>query len=88
MPRIESRRLDLASQRASKPYAKQKTSLELEFTAFLGNISPRRTILSATPHDVIRFLIWKDQFGKTTVHEEECRFLGRKRCTRVHALEG
>ena len=78
MPRIESRRLDLASQRASKPYAKQKTSLELEFTAFLGNISPRRTILSATPHDVIRFLIWKDQFGKTTVHEEECRFLGQK----------
>ena len=38
----------------------------------------QRDILHATPQDVIRFLIWKDQSGKTSVHGEDCCLFRQK----------
>ena len=35
-------------------------------------------IETATPDTVVEFLIWKDNFGKTKVHQEGCPFSGQK----------
>ena len=36
---------------------------------------------TATPDDIINFLIWKDSSGKTTVHIDDCSNFGNKRKT-------
>ena len=33
---------------------------------------------TATPHDIIKFLIWRDKFGKTVVHLTNCTRLLEK----------
>lgn len=43
---------------------------------FLAALSPPKTPFSCTPKDVIRFLVWKDQKGRTKVHQHNCQFLG------------
>lgn len=35
-----------------------------------------RELTSCTPDDIRRFLVWKDQCGKSQVHKIDCRFLG------------
>jgi integrase len=57
---------------------KQKSGLEKELISFLGHLLPMRDITSATPEDVVNFLIWKDNFGKTRVHLNGCHFFGHK----------
>ena len=32
--------------------------------------------MTATPDDIRRFLIWKDNQGKTKVHQADCQFVG------------
>ena len=49
----------------------------MEFSQFLESTS-KRDICSAIPDDVIDFLIWKDNFGKTVVHIDSCPLLGEK----------
>ena len=49
----------------------------MEFSQFLESTS-KRDICSAIPDDVIDFLIWKDNFGKTVVHIDTCPLLGEK----------
>ena len=61
----------------SSAYAKQKTSLKKEFSAFLGSLPGNKTLFSATPKDVCRFLAWKDSRGKTQVHVTACPYLGK-----------
>ena len=36
----------------------------------------QKTLFSATPKDVVRFLVWKDGKGKTMVHFDSRQFLG------------
>ena len=76
---IHRRKQDLELRALSTPYAKQKTALEKEFMTFLLQTSPGRDLTTATPDDVITFLIWKDNFGKTVVHRNHCEHLGNKR---------
>ena len=53
-------------------YSKQKCSLRTEFETFLASLPNSKTILSASPTDITRFLVWKDQHGKTVVHSHGC----------------
>ena len=61
----------------SSAYAKQRESLKKEFSAFLCSLPGAKTLFSATPKDVCRFLAWKDSRGKTQVHVSTCPFLGK-----------
>ena len=45
----------------------------------LSRLTPKRDISCAIPEDVVSFLIWKDSFGKTRIHRDECRLFGSKR---------
>ena len=54
-----------------------KNSLRKEFSAFLGSLSGNKTLFSAIPKDVCRFLAWKDSRGKTQVHVTACSYLGK-----------
>ena len=56
----------------STKYAKQKSSLENQLTAFLAALSPSKTIDDASPKDVRLFLAHKDFQGKTKVHKADC----------------
>ena len=40
-------------------YFKQKGALRTEFVTFLGSFPNSKTILSASPTDITRFLVWK-----------------------------
>ena len=70
---ISERIVELAHQRGATKYARQKTSLEKEFAAFLASRSCPKPLISAQPDDVIAFLVWKDRAGKTKVHSTYCR---------------
>lgn len=72
-------RLDLLQkQRAGKPYERQKSSLQLDLERFLNSMPHSKSVLEATPKDILRFLAWKDQSGKTKVHVPSCRMFGSK----------
>ena len=75
---IRRRKLELTCRRSATPYGKQKSALEKEFTGFLDNLEPPLDILSAALRAVVDFLIWKDNFVKTTVHQQRCLFSGQK----------
>ena len=62
----------------STPYSKQSSSLEKELSRFLTLATPDRDITSATPDDVVNFVIWKDRAGETVVHSETCPYAGQK----------
>ena len=84
-PRINketiSQRLDeLARQRSSSRYAKQKSSLENEPVGFLCSLSTLKSLASALPSDIVVFLIWKDKGGKTWVHLSQCLIRARGGC--------
>ena len=46
-------------------------SLRVEFETFLASLPNTKSIYSASPEDVSRFLIWKDRHGKRVVHVAE-----------------
>lgn len=75
---IDERLLSLEQNAASSPYSKQKTSLRRELEAFLSALPGRKTLFSAIPQDICRFLVWKDKDAKTQVHVHGCPFLGRR----------
>ena len=63
--------------RAAQPsYSRKCASLEETFKLFLASCPHSPTLMTALPDDVRRFLIWKDNQGKTKVHRTECQFLG------------
>lgn len=76
---IKKRKCELNQRVNSSPYSKQKSSLENELSAFLRKSTPPKDITTATPDDVINFLIWKDSFGKTIVHKDDCPNFGDKK---------
>ena len=77
---IAARVKELIQTRNTTRYAKQKTALEMEFSRFLLSLSCQKTLSSALPCDVVAFLVWKDQDGRTLVHNPSCEFvLQRKR---------
>ena len=73
---IDARLEALASRKSNKPYEKQKSSLAVEFDNFLFSLPTPKTIMSALPSDITRFLAYKDKGGRTKVHRPACQYFG------------
>jgi hypothetical protein len=56
----------------SSAYSKQKTPLKSELEGFLFSLPGEKSLCTAMPVDVCRFLAWKDQNGKTKIHQVNC----------------
>lgn len=56
----------------------KKNSLVESFLGFLKASPGFPTLLSCTPNDIRRFLVWKDLKGKTKIHKIDCEKLGLK----------
>ena len=52
----------------SKPYERQKDSLEMKLLCFLRSLAPLRRVSAATFEDIVKLLISKDAAGKRRVH--------------------
>lgn len=79
MDAINNRLSELAKKKASKPYEKQKSSLHRELLAVLAALPTPKTLQSAAPGDILKFLVWKDKAGKTKIHVPQClRTPGKK----------
>jgi len=65
---IDARLQQLTQTAQKSSYSKQKSSLRVEFETFLASLPNARSIFSATPEDVSRFLVWKDRQGKKVIH--------------------
>lgn len=75
---LDDRLLQLQAQNLSSAYAKQKSSLHSQLSAFLASLPGNKTPFNATPKDLCRFLAWKDSCGKTQVHKMSCPHLGKR----------
>ena len=60
-----------------KPYEQQKSALEVELSGFLASLPFPKTLKSATAHDIIKFLVWKEKGGRTKVHTVTCSHMGQ-----------
>ena len=69
---INNRLSQLAKNKLSKPYEKQKSSLHREFLSVLAPLPSPKTLYSATPEDILKFLVCKDKAGKMKVHQTQC----------------
>ena len=66
---IDNRLEHLQNASLQSSYSKQKCSLRTEFETFLASLpNSSKAILSASPTDITRFLVWKDRHAKTVVH--------------------
>ena len=72
LPSINNRLQSIQALRASKPYEKQKSALQKELENFLFSLPLSKSLSSAAPQDIVRFLIYKDRKGKTKVHNSTC----------------
>ena len=73
---ISSRITQLDAIVSSTKYSKTKSALQVQLERFLASLNPRKSLSSALPADIRKFLIWKDDFGKTKVHTDNCTFMG------------
>lgn len=78
---IDSRLDMLHAKRSNKPYERQKSKLHSELESFLASLPHPKSPLEATPRDILRFLTWKDNCGKTKVHLPSCHLFGSKSAT-------
>lgn len=75
---LDNRLSQIASLSANTSYSKQKSSLQKELEFFLASLPFPKDISTVTPRELCRFLVWKDQKGKTKVHYAGCQFYARK----------
>ena len=68
----------LAEAKSNKSYERQKSSLHKELVNFLSSLPVPKALPSASPSDIKRFLVWKDNSGKTVVHLLDCVGLGQR----------
>ena len=55
---VDKRLASIRAQRKSLPYERQKSALKKKLETFLGSLPSPKTLQSATPHDLTRFLVW------------------------------
>ena len=79
LPSLDHRLETLEAVDDHKPYQVQKSKLRKEFEGFLSSLPRPKTLLSASPRDVTRFLVWKDSKGKTKVHVPTYSLFGSKK---------
>ena len=75
---LDNRLKQLALFDQATRYAKQKDSLRRELERFFASLPSYPTVMTATPRDICRFLVYKDKSGKTQVHKNGCIYLGKK----------
>ena len=68
--RISRRFQEFSDALRAKPYQRQRSALEQQFSDFLVSLSPPKCISSCTSDDVIKFLISKDSSERTVVHSQ------------------
>ena len=73
--RVKNRFNSLNIFRAIKPYQWQKSSLHRQLESYLWSLSEKKTSSMSSPKNVISFLVWRDKFGKTAVHSDQCTSL-------------
>ena len=56
--------------------ANDKSALEKEFETFLGSLASHKTLQSATPHDLKRFLVWKERKKENCSPRSQCSLFG------------
>ena len=78
LPSLDARLAELKMRSLSTPYVKEKSFLKSELEAFLYSLPGRKSLYTATPSGICRFLVWKDKSGKTQVHFRLCPHLGKK----------
>ena len=76
---IEDRISELKEIRSNKPYEKQKSSTHRELVRFLASLPTPKSLSSASPGDIQKFLVWKDKSGRTKVHQMSCPQAGQTR---------
>ena len=79
LPSLDHRLEALQAVHDHKPYQVQKSKLRKELESFLSSLPCPKTLLSASPRDVTRFLVWKDKKGKTKIHVSTCSLFGAKK---------
>ena len=70
---LDSRLASLDSQHLSTAYAKQKQSLRDDLADFLYALPGQKTMFTATPVDLCRFLVFKDSSAKSQLHLQSCQ---------------
>lgn len=60
----------------SNKYNRKCLSFDETLQQFFASCSPSPKLTNDLPDDILRFLVWKDSFGKTTVHSVDCPFIG------------
>lgn len=58
------------------PYEHQKSRFVDQLCQFLASLPMPKDLMSASPRDLVRFLVWKDKSGKTQVHAVGCPHCG------------
>ena len=79
LPSLDRRLETLQAVNDHKPYQVQKSKLRKELESFLSSLPCPKTLWSASPRDVSRFLVWKDRKGETKVHVPTCSLFGAKK---------
>ena len=74
---IDQRLNELEKSRLTTPYAKQKQSLQADLESFLARLPGQKSLLTSTPIDICRFLVWKDKDAKKQVHVNGCVHIGK-----------
>ena len=74
--RIDDRIKYLDSLLDSSCYSKQKYILKTDLSEFLSVMDPQKTLYSAVPEDIRKFIIMKEKGGKTQLHHTSCNFKG------------
>lgn len=57
-------------------YSKQKDTLKKDLCVFLLKLSPSKILSNALPGDLRKFLIFKENKGRTLLHTPHCNFRG------------
>lgn len=81
---IERRLDNLRQQNSNKSYERQKSALHKLLSSFLSSLPVAKSLASASPPDILKFLVWKDKFGKTVVHDSACPELGQRQPKSCH----
>lgn len=81
---IERRLDNLRQQNSNKSYERQKSALHKLLSSFLSSLPVTKSLASASPPDILKFLVWKDKFGKTVVHDSACPELGQRQPKSCH----
>ena len=76
---ITGRLNELKQTQSHSRYAKQKSALEVELNTFLSSLGTPKALSTALPADIIAFLVWKDQGGRTVIHTPSCKFAGNSK---------